>query len=143
MENHRKSYSSLFTFSFHYFITLLVYSVHKEDFFFILSFQEERRNFRGMVRKPSDVERYYSHSSVRRRKTSPFYLLDHCHWHRPIIIMFHEYIPLTSFTSLKRDFPLRCFLVKREETSLHPTYLHFDVARSKTSRKPISRKTYD
>lgn len=72
MENHRKSYSSLFTFSFHYFITLLVYSVHKEDFFFILSFQEERRNFRGMVRKPSDVERYYSHSSVRRKKPPPF-----------------------------------------------------------------------
>lgn len=127
MENHGKSYSSFFT----------IFSLFLSPFLFIV-FIKRTFSLSYPWRRTKKLSRLGSKARqrgtvlqpffCRRRKTSLFYLLDHCHWHPPIIIMFHEYIPLISFTSLRRDFPLPCFLVKREETSLHPMYLR-DVAR--------------
>lgn len=123
MENHGKSYSSLFTI-FSLFLSPFLFIVFIKRTFSLSYPWRRTKKFSRLGSKARQRGTVLQPFFCRRRKTSPFYLLDHCHWHPPIIIMFHEYIPLISFTSLRRDFPLPCFLVKREETSLHPTYLH-------------------
>lgn len=112
-ENYRKS---LFSLSFYHPSCLVIVFIKKN---FSLFYPSRRtKKFRGFF--PSDVEQYYSYSSVREEKPSPFIISSiiatatpSCNYN-----VSRVYIPL-SFTSLRRDFPLRCFLVKREETFLH------------------------